>query len=536
MAEDVKELLVRVSATTELLRSQLVSAERDLVKFTSTAERSGAQVENTFQRVGASAGAQRAGMQQLSYQIGDVATQFALGARPMQIFAAQGQQVIQAVALMGGGTSRFAAFMGGPWGVAIMAATSVLGVFVPKLLEGDAALKAAEFSSYGLKDAQGILASVMDMTTGRINTQNKALIALANAQLLAARVQSQARAAEARSAIQSMQDKQFSIGGGMGGGFSITSGMPIEGQVSKQVLAGTVSGRDAVNKLELLRQRGRITNQQFLDQSAAIANYGVEQENVKLFDKAFADLQAGRASATFREAPRKKTGGGAKKKPKKAEPGPFDGAGAEAMAVLYQADARVTAELEKMWNASGDQAIETARNVVKFEFEERQAMLERLRAVEAKQIDFLSGLFENAFRGGTKAIWSDFKDMGLAVISQLLARFAMAKIGGGGFDFGSALGATVTGVLGFANGGRPPVGRVSMVGERGPELFIPDVAGSIVPNHALGGTTMAVTINAPGATAETVSMIRRELANAFPAMAAAASAQTMRGMTRRRLP
>ena len=39
----------------------------------------------------------------------------------------------------------------------------------------------------------------------------------------------------------------------------------------------------------------------------------------------------------------------------------------------------------------------------------------------------------------------------------------------------------------FADGGRPPVGRASLVGERGPELFVPDRAGTIIPNHAMGG-------------------------------------------------
>ncbi|MCH9693833.1 MAG: hypothetical protein K0U72_04930 [Gammaproteobacteria bacterium] len=43
------------------------------------------------------------------------------------------------------------------------------------------------------------------------------------------------------------------------------------------------------------------------------------------------------------------------------------------------------------------------------------------------------------------------------------------------------------GIKGFADGGRPPVGRPSVVGERGPELFVPDSAGTIIPNHALGG-------------------------------------------------
>ena len=39
----------------------------------------------------------------------------------------------------------------------------------------------------------------------------------------------------------------------------------------------------------------------------------------------------------------------------------------------------------------------------------------------------------------------------------------------------------------FAEGGRPPMGKVSIVGEKGPELFVPDTAGTIIPNSSLGG-------------------------------------------------
>jgi len=39
----------------------------------------------------------------------------------------------------------------------------------------------------------------------------------------------------------------------------------------------------------------------------------------------------------------------------------------------------------------------------------------------------------------------------------------------------------------FADGGEPPLGQVSLVGERGPELFVPKSRGTIIPNHALGG-------------------------------------------------
>tara|TARA_R100000353_G_scaffold65471_1_gene50892 strand:- start:1852 stop:3732 length:1881 start_codon:yes stop_codon:yes gene_type:complete len=47
---------------------------------------------------------------------------------------------------------------------------------------------------------------------------------------------------------------------------------------------------------------------------------------------------------------------------------------------------------------------------------------------------------------------------------------------------------------GFAKGGRPPVGRASIVGEEGAELFVPDQAGTIVPNDKLG-MSKPVTVN-----------------------------------------
>ena len=39
----------------------------------------------------------------------------------------------------------------------------------------------------------------------------------------------------------------------------------------------------------------------------------------------------------------------------------------------------------------------------------------------------------------------------------------------------------------FAAGGRPPVGRPSIVGEKGPEIFVPSTAGTIIPNDQIGG-------------------------------------------------
>ena len=47
----------------------------------------------------------------------------------------------------------------------------------------------------------------------------------------------------------------------------------------------------------------------------------------------------------------------------------------------------------------------------------------------------------------------------------------------------------------FAEGGRPPVGRASLVGERGPELFVPSRAGTIIPNDKIGGSSITNNIS-----------------------------------------
>lgn len=63
--------------------------------------------------------------------------------------------------------------------------------------------------------------------------------------------------------------------------------------------------------------------------------------------------------------------------------------------------------------------------------------------------------------------------------------FGESASGGKGKGIGGFLGGLLGGL--FADGGRPPVGKASVVGERGPELFVPKVAGTIIPNNKLGG-------------------------------------------------
>ena len=96
-------------------------------------------------------------------------------------------------------------------------------------------------------------------------------------------------------------------------------------------------------------------------------------------------------------------------------------------------------------------------------------------------------------------------------IGGFLGNIFGAKKGGGGLKFGSSslgintIGDFVTSGMGFANGGRPPVGRASLVGERGPELFVPSRSGTIIPNNQLGGGTtniVNVSVDASGSSVQ----------------------------------
>jgi len=53
-----------------------------------------------------------------------------------------------------------------------------------------------------------------------------------------------------------------------------------------------------------------------------------------------------------------------------------------------------------------------------------------------------------------------------------------------------------------ALGGAVGAGRPYMVGERGPELFVPGAQGNIVPNNAMGGSNIVVNVDASGSSVE----------------------------------
>lgn len=103
----------------------------------------------------------------------------------------------------------------------------------------------------------------------------------------------------------------------------------------------------------------------------------------------------------------------------------------------------------------------------------------------------------------------------LLVIKQLEASIAGAFGSGGIF---SGIGS----IFGFRHGGSPPVGRPSLVGEEGPELFVPRQAGTIIP---AGGGASPITVNQYITVETGVSQtVRAEMVRLLPAFKSEAMA------------
>ena len=129
---------------------------------------------------------------------------------------------------------------------------------------------------------------------------------------------------------------------------------------------------------------------------------------------------------------------------------------------------------------------------------------------------------------GTKSVKDAFKDMASSIIKELYRIYVVKKITGmitGAIDAkfapDVAKTAAVAGVA--ANGGPVQAGQRYVVGERGPEMFTPNVSGTITPNSQMGGSgvTVVQNINISTGVQQTV---RAEIRQMMPQIAQSAKA------------
>jgi phage-related minor tail protein len=144
----------------------------------------------------------------------------------------------------------------------------------------------------------------------------------------------------------------------------------------------------------------------------------------------------------------------------------------------------------------------------------------------------LESTLVRAIRTG-KLGFEDLKRVALSVLSEIASAAIrsgldtiLGGLGQGGGGSGGLLGAAgglIGGLLGLpgrATGGPVSPGRAFVVGERGPELFVPTSSGSIAPSIGQGrrDVRIAITVNAPAGTApETLRRSSRQVARAVRA-------------------
>ncbi len=129
------------------------------------------------------------------------------------------------------------------------------------------------------------------------------------------------------------------------------------------------------------------------------------------------------------------------------------------------------------------------------------------RNMQSAFADFLFDPFEDGLDGMLKSFGKTLQRMAAeaaaAAIFNSVGQWGADNSKSGGW-IGTA--ASIASMLGgaYAEGGRPPMGKISVVGDGGePELFVPDTAGTIVPFSKLGGGGTSVSIGSmvfPGVT------------------------------------
>ena len=154
--------------------------------------------------------------------------------------------------------------------------------------------------------------------------------------------------------------------------------------------------------------------------------------------------------------------------------------------------------------------------------------MEKLNDMRFQSVEFakaFGGAFEESFKGiikGTMTVADAFRNMFMRIAdhfldmaAQMMANSFQRGILGmlanifSPFNFGNDIQGPAPGFTPpqyAANGGPAGMRKPYIVGERGPELFVPNQSGNIIPNHDLGGisgsTNITVNVDASGSSVE----------------------------------
>lgn len=521
---------------------------------------------------------------QLGMQFNQLGTQVAGGTSLLLALQQQLGDVGYALSGMGGRLGKVGAFLAGTWGASIIFASSILGPFIKSLFDsGDEAEKASgkleqiAFSSNAVSNAQGILGGVMEMTTGKINTQSAALIALARAQLAVAQIESRERQAKAGAQMAEMTSKY-----GPGYNVAAAGGMfqqdrPLS-RLQEELRTGKKNTDQVVKSLQGMLAIGQISQGMFTDLAKAYANFGVEAENQKVFTEAQKLLDGTGGTGLLQNKGGKEAKNNVKEIDVLLERQKALFAQYKSGTLAYGEYLNKLNEVTEAYKRNGESEKDMFRSQLEG-FKDAQRIREKTPMLAVDQAgDLIAGAnsivekFESRYldsynvvaeqiKTRNEEIKNSFDSIGLSVadafkgmltagmswrdgmkgiinsvIDQLWQMFVVKQITG----FVTKTLGNAFGLPGFANGTVNAPGGMALVGERGPEIVNLPRGSQVIPAHrsknmAGGGVTVNVDARGSADPAAVRAQVQQGILEAAPALIAAAEQRTMANLRRPRL-
>ena len=540
-------------ASVDALRKEtdrLKTANGGLASSTDAVIRNGVRYNNALDAQSKALRQNRQGTQQLGMQINDFATSVSTGASPVQAFNQQIGQVGFAMSQMGGTAGKVGAFLAGPWGAAVVIATMALGPLIEAFFNTSKAAqelqemeKAGREASINLLEAKAELDKALGRNTENYKLAKQAAFDSAFADLTAANTAitaSKIRVSLAQKEKRIVDSIKGSEDGAIGGflldalGFgnvdaavkesdkAITASenayaavLKARAQLVNATKGTTQTGSSAVGRVGSTGQTGKSDLEKQQDKDAkSLENFFniIEQGNKKelpeyarqimAIEEAFLKLNAAQQASDKNR---------------------FTKIFAQDKIFLKEGQDQISEYLKT--------PIEAPKMSV--EMEDIISKADEMR----QSFDAVGNAIANSFKGmltGAMSFKSAMQGIIGAVIDELFRLYVVKQIVG-----------IVTSAVGLpparANGGSVSGNQPYMVGERGPELFVPGGNGTIIPNQNVrgsgGGSSFNISVDARGSNdpAAVRAQVQQGILEAAPAIIAAAESRTIAGLRRPRL-
>lgn len=575
-----QEQLQKLISSVDSLRKeteQLKSANAGLTSSTDAVIRNGVRYNNALDAQSKALRQNRQGTQQLGMQINDFATSVSTGASPVQAFNQQIGQVGIAMSQMGGVAGKVGAFLAGPWGAALVIGTMAVSALWNMMDQApevnDKFANALSRSRDALFDYQVTLAKTREEVLALYETKLAGLQfefqkSATDAGKFGRKVQ------ESRNILDNWRTKPiWQVGAAMyqntvaTGKYNEATTKTLDLNTEMLQLQNTLAQmrkrhatEDSRESAKALRAAQTAANkfeaQSKRDAKAAEAEREKELKSIESFMDKIGKVGMKEIPAYQREiAQLEKDFMELSKVGQAATIAPFKAA-VESIEMNAYSDA-LKDDLKEADRMVKDALPDLGEIPVSKEMEAIISRTEELndsfKAVGTTVSDAFKGMLTGAMS------WKDgMRSLIASVIDQLWKLFVVQQIVGfitgalrGGTAAPSASSASQS--IGMsspgnfkpltlrARGGSVAKNSPYMVGEQGPELFVPGGSGTIIPNRNLssngGGSNFNISVDARGATdpAAVRAQVQQGILEAAPAIIAAAESRTIAGLRRPRL-